>query len=73
MFDLFSVGDGRRRGWIFTSIFAEAAGGGGGGGGAGGGAFWGTSSLPASNVGIAIIVTAMAGLALAATVVYSRR
>ncbi|KAL3499088.1 hypothetical protein ACH5RR_041820 [Cinchona calisaya] len=73
MFDIFSGGDGSRRGGII-SIFAEAAGGGGGGGGGG---IWGSSSfrvgLPASNVGIAIVVTAMAGLALAATVVYSRR
>ncbi|XP_071917400.1 rab GTPase-activating protein 22-like [Coffea arabica] len=71
MFDIFSGGDGRRRGGII-GIFAEAGGGGGGGGG-----FWGFPSssvgLPASNVGIAIVVTAMAGLALAATVVYSRR
>ncbi|CAI9093406.1 OLC1v1028905C2 [Oldenlandia corymbosa var. corymbosa] len=69
MIDLFpSLADGRRKGgWIFT-VFAEAGGGGGGGGG-----FWGSSSIPASNVGIAIVVTAMAGLALAATVVYSRR
>ncbi|KAL3499156.1 hypothetical protein ACH5RR_038249 [Cinchona calisaya] len=71
MFDIFSGGDGRRRGGII-GIFAEA-GGGGGGGGAG---FWASSStvgLPVSNVGIAVLVTAMAGLALAATVVYSRR
>lgn len=76
MFDIFSGGDGRRRGGII-SIFAEAGGGGGGGGGGSGGGFWGSSSssvgLPASNVGLAIAVTAMAGLALAATVVYSRR
>uniref|UniRef100_A0A6N2M5I7 Uncharacterized protein n=1 Tax=Salix viminalis TaxID=40686 RepID=A0A6N2M5I7_SALVM len=40
-------------------------------GGAGGG-FWGTATAP-SNVGIAIAVTAMAGIALAGTFVYSRR
>lgn len=75
-----SGGDGQ--GWI---LFAEGSSGGGGGGGSGagsrassflgvgggGGGFW-TSAAP-SNVGIAVAVTAMAGIALAATVVYSRR
>lgn len=75
MFDFFSGGDGRRRGGII-SIFAEAGGGtsGGGVGGSNSGGFWLSSTgLQPSNVGIAIAVTAMAGLALAATVVYSRR
>lgn len=70
MFDFFS--DGRQ------IIFAEASGSGGGGGGGSGlggaGTHWvsvgGTSP---SNVGIAVAVTAMAGIALAATLVYSRR
>lgn len=42
----------------------------GSGGGRGGG-FWAT--VAPSNVGIAVAVTAMAGIALVATVVYSRR
>ncbi|KAL6349201.1 hypothetical protein AAG906_033857 [Vitis piasezkii] len=70
----FSGGDGRRS-WI---VFAQGSSGGGGGSGGrsvgligGGGGFW--ASTAPSNVGIAIAVTAMAGLALAATVVYTRR
>lgn len=53
--------------WI---VFAEASGGGGGGGGGVG--FWYPAVLT-TNVGLAIAVTAMAGLALAATVLYSHR
>lgn len=67
MFDFFSDG-----GHVF---FAEASGGAGGGGGFGAaGVHWvsGGGGSP-SNVGIAVAVTAMAGLALAATLVYSRR
>ncbi|KHG04870.1 GTPase-activating GYP7 [Gossypium arboreum] len=62
----FSTGDGIEglRKWI---LFAEASGGGGGGGG-----FWSYYSV-VSPSGIAIAVTAMAGIALAATIVYSRR
>lgn len=68
-------GDDRRQ-WI---VFAEGSTGGGGGGrsgsliggGVGGGSgFWGWTAP--SNVGLAVAVTAMAGIALAATVVYSR-
>ncbi|KAF8028030.1 hypothetical protein BT93_E0827 [Corymbia citriodora subsp. variegata] len=63
--------------WI---LFVEGSGSGGSGGGGsvgagtgGGGGFWSSVAAP-SNVGtIAIAVTAMAGLALAATLVYSRR
>ncbi|KAK4423111.1 hypothetical protein Salat_1893700 [Sesamum alatum] len=62
MHQIFPGGDGRRR----ITIFAEASGGLGGGGNG----FFASSS---SNVGIAIAVTAMAGLALAATIVYSSR
>ncbi|KAG4172781.1 hypothetical protein ERO13_A11G019000v2 [Gossypium hirsutum] len=64
----FSTGDGIEglRKWI---LFAEASGGGGGGGGGG---FWSYYSV-VSPSGIAIAVTAMAGIALAATIVYSRR
>lgn len=59
--EIFLGGDGRSR--IF--FFAEANGGSGGGG---------SALIPSSfNVGIAIAVTAMAGLALAATLVYSSR
>ncbi|TYJ07656.1 hypothetical protein E1A91_A11G020500v1 [Gossypium mustelinum] len=63
----FSTGDGIEglRKWI---LFAEASGGGGGGGGG----FWSYYSV-VSPSGIAIAVTAMAGIALAATIVYSRR
>lgn len=65
--------DGRR--WnVFVEGSTTGSGGGRTGGimGAGGvGGFWASGSP--SNVGIAIAVTAMAGLALAATVVYSRR
>ncbi|CAH9124947.1 unnamed protein product [Cuscuta epithymum] len=70
MFDFFS--DGRQ------VIFAEASGSGGspgGGGGLGGaGLHWvSVGATSPSNVGIAVAVTAMAGIALAATLVYSRR
>lgn len=54
--------------WI---LFVEGGSAGGGGGGRSGG-FWSSAAAP-SNVGIAIAVTAVAGLALAVTVVYSRR
>ncbi|TQD98944.1 hypothetical protein C1H46_015414 [Malus baccata] len=69
-------------GWKWI-VFAEASTGGGGGGGGGrsgsligggvggGSGFW--SWTASSNVGLAVAVTAMAGIALAATVVYSRR
>lgn len=65
-------GDDRRQ-WI---VFAEGSSTGGGrsgsliGGGVGGGGFWAWTAP--SNVGLAVAVTAMAGIALAATVVYSR-
>ncbi|XP_024170331.1 rab GTPase-activating protein 22 isoform X1 [Rosa chinensis] len=68
-------GDDRRQ-WI---VFAEGSSTGGGrsasliGGGVGGGTgtgFWAWTAP--SNVGLAVAVTAMAGIALAATVVYSR-
>ncbi|KAK6122538.1 hypothetical protein DH2020_043716 [Rehmannia glutinosa] len=61
MHEIFPGGDGWRR----IVIFAEASGGSGGGGSG----IFATSS----NVGLAIAVTAMAGFALAATLVYSRR
>lgn len=61
---IFTTGSGGK--WI---VFAEASGGGGGGGGGG---FWYPAVLT-TNVGLAIAVTAMAGLALAATVLYSHR
>ncbi|XP_030473718.2 rab GTPase-activating protein 22-like isoform X1 [Syzygium oleosum] len=69
--------DGAR---ILLAEGSGSSGGGGGGarsgslvGGGGGGRFWSSAAAP-SNVGtIAIAVTAMAGLALAATLVYSRR
>ncbi|XP_011070380.1 small G protein signaling modulator 1 isoform X2 [Sesamum indicum] len=61
MHQIFPGGDGRRR----ITIFAEASGGLGGGGS---GLF-----ASSSNGEIAIAVTAMAGLALAATIVYSSR
>ncbi|CAB4280277.1 unnamed protein product [Prunus armeniaca] len=67
-------------GWKWI-VFAEASTGGGGGGGrsgsligasvGGGSGFWSWTAPP--NVGLAVAVTAMAGIALAATVVYSRR
>ncbi|KAG8382563.1 hypothetical protein BUALT_Bualt05G0090400 [Buddleja alternifolia] len=61
MHEIFPAGDGRRR----IIIFAEASGGSGVGG---------SGLFPSnSNVGIAVAVTAMAGLALAATLVYSSR
>ncbi|XP_038678563.1 small G protein signaling modulator 2-like isoform X2 [Tripterygium wilfordii] len=62
---LFSLSGGVGAGSWKWIAFAEASGSGGGGG-------WGLVGAP-SNVGIAIAVTAMAGLALAATVVYTRR
>ncbi|KAL5831397.1 hypothetical protein ACOSQ4_016751 [Xanthoceras sorbifolium] len=55
--------------WI---TFADGSSGNGAGGGFGGGSFW-YAAAPTSNVGIAIVVTAMAGIALAATVAYSHR
>ncbi|KAG2676954.1 hypothetical protein I3843_12G077200 [Carya illinoinensis] len=55
------------KGWI---LLVEGSGGGGTGGGSGFG-FW--ASAAASNVGITIAVTAIVGLALTGTVVYSRR
>lgn len=59
--EIFLAGDGRRR----ILFFAEASAGSGGGGNA---------LIPSSfNVGVAIVVTAMAGLALAATLLYSSR
>ncbi|KAK4747947.1 hypothetical protein SAY87_014533 [Trapa incisa] len=64
--------------WIMFVEGGSISGGGGIGSGrngislVGGGGFW-SSAMPPSNVGIAIAVTAMAGLALAVTVVYSRR
>lgn len=70
----FSGGNGRRGGIIFVEAGSGSSGGGRNGGifgGGGGGGFWSPGSP--SNVGIAVAVTAMAGLALAATVVYSRR
>ncbi|XP_050379035.1 rab GTPase-activating protein 22 isoform X2 [Argentina anserina] len=67
------AGDDRRQ-WI---VFKEGSSTGGGrsgsliGGGVGGGTgFWAWTAP--SNVGLAVAVTAMAGIALAATVVYSR-
>ncbi|BFG32073.1 hypothetical protein CerSpe_183480 [Prunus speciosa] len=67
-------------GWKWI-VFAEASTPGGGGGGrsgsligasvGGGSGFWSWTAPP--NVGLAVAVTAMAGIALAATVVYSRR
>ncbi|XP_007039398.2 PREDICTED: small G protein signaling modulator 2 isoform X1 [Theobroma cacao] len=65
----FSSDDAAFGKWI---LFAEASTGTGGGGGGGGGGFWSSYSA-VSLSGIAIAVTAMAGIALAATVVYSRR
>ncbi|KAJ6714272.1 TBC1 DOMAIN FAMILY MEMBER GTPASE-ACTIVATING PROTEIN [Salix viminalis] len=71
----FSTGGGVFSKWV---VFAEASTGSAGSGrngwiaGGAGGGFWGTATAP-SNVGIAIAVTAMAGIALAGTFVYSRR
>lgn len=70
----FSGGNGRRGGIVFVEGSSGSNSGSGRSGGllgGGGGGFWSTNSP--SNVGIAVAVTAMAGLALAATVVYSRR
>jgi hypothetical protein len=70
-----SAGGGAFWKWI---VFAEASTGNTGTGrngwvvGGVGGGLWGAATS-SSNVGIAIAVTAMAGIALAATVVYSRR
>lgn len=61
-----SAGDGKGR-----IVVVEGSSVGGGGGGIGGFELWALAA--ASNVGLAIAVTAVAGLALAATVVYSRR
>ncbi|KAK7840172.1 gtpase-activating protein gyp7 [Quercus suber] len=68
MLFLSTGGDGNK-----SILLVEANSHGGGGGGGVGGGFGGWASSASSNVGIAIIVTAMAGIALAATVVYSRR
>ncbi|KAK4742393.1 hypothetical protein SAY87_000394 [Trapa incisa] len=60
--------------WFLFVEGGSVSGGGGGRNGfslIGGGGFW-TSAVAPSNVGIAIAVTAMAGLALAVTIVYSR-
>ncbi|KAJ9549835.1 hypothetical protein OSB04_022378 [Centaurea solstitialis] len=78
MFDVFSGGDGRRTGFgalgridggAVGAIFWITGVGGGGGGGGGSGNGYGSPS----NVGIAIAVTVMAGIAVAATFVYSNR
>ncbi|XWS38160.1 hypothetical protein CRYUN_Cryun19dG0106600 [Craigia yunnanensis] len=65
-----SSGDGVATGFGKWILFAEASTGTGGSGGGGG--FW-SSYSPVSPSGIAIAITAMAGIALAATVVYSYR
>ncbi|KAJ0779055.1 putative Rab-GTPase-TBC domain-containing protein [Helianthus annuus] len=74
LFDVFSGGDDRRTFFGFVegksdggvgAVFWLTGGGGGGGGSGGHGS--------QSNVGIAIAVTVMAGLAVAATIVYSNR
>lgn len=67
MFSSNAGGDGWRGGIIFVE--GSSATGRGGGGGVGAFLVSGSSS----NVGIAIAVTAMAGIALAATLVYSHR
>lgn len=66
------IGGGYSGRWFLFVEGGSVSGGGGRSGSSlvGGGGFW---SVAPSNVGIAIAVTAMAGLALAATVVYSRR
>ncbi|XAR70091.1 hypothetical protein NMG60_11026842 [Bertholletia excelsa] len=66
---IFSGGDGRKGGIIFVEGSTGARS--GGLFAIGGGGYWGSGSP--FNVGIAVAVTAMAGLALAATVVYARR
>ncbi|XP_024446205.2 rab GTPase-activating protein 22 isoform X1 [Populus trichocarpa] len=77
LFMLFSFSTGGGVFWKWV-VFAEASTGSTGSGrkgwivGGAGGGFWGAATAP-SNVGIAIAVTAMAGIALAGTVVYSRR
>ncbi|CAK9178160.1 unnamed protein product [Ilex paraguariensis] len=75
---IISGGDGRRRGGAI--IFVEGTGSGNGRSGGifglvgGGGGFLGIGGVGSPpNVGIALAVTAMAGLALAATLVYSHR
>ncbi|XP_023770322.1 rab GTPase-activating protein 22 isoform X1 [Lactuca sativa] len=75
MFDVFSGGDGRRTGYGFVE---GAVGKSDGGSGAifwitGGGVGASGASGSQSNVGIAIAMTVMAGLAVAATLVYSNR
>ncbi|XP_022737384.1 small G protein signaling modulator 2 [Durio zibethinus] len=67
-----SSGDGVGTGFGKWILFAEASSGTGGSGGGGGGGFWSSYSAVSPSA-IAIVVTAMAGIALAATVVYSRR
>ncbi|KAJ0666043.1 hypothetical protein HanPI659440_Chr17g0662541 [Helianthus annuus] len=76
MFDLFSGGDARRGSYGFVDGKSDGGvgvvfwmTGGGVGGGSGGGYGYGSQS----NAGIAIAVTVMAGLAVAATLVYSNR
>ncbi|KAL5726787.1 hypothetical protein ACHQM5_000045 [Ranunculus cassubicifolius] len=61
-----AAGNGRTGGGLF--LFVEGS---SGGGGRSGGGLW--SNVAPTNVGIAVAVTAMAGIALAATLVYSRR
>lgn len=68
------IGGGYSGRWI---LFVEGGSGSGGGGRSGGSligveGFW-SSVVAASNVRIAIAVTVMAGFAVAATLVYSRR
>ncbi|XP_022733680.1 small G protein signaling modulator 2-like isoform X2 [Durio zibethinus] len=67
-----SSGSGVTTGLGKCIVFAEATTGTRGGRGGGGGGFWSSYSA-VSPSGIAIAVTAMAGIALAATVIYSRR
>ncbi|XP_024994705.1 GTPase-activating protein GYP7-like isoform X1 [Cynara cardunculus var. scolymus] len=75
MFDVFSGGDGRRTGFAFVQGAVGKIDGGAGaifwitGGGVGANGGYGSPS----NVGIAIAVTVMAGIAVAATLVYSNR
>ncbi|XP_010533547.1 PREDICTED: GTPase-activating protein gyp7 [Tarenaya hassleriana] len=66
---VFFTGDGGFGRWI---LFAEGSSGGAAKNGFSGGGFWSSAVAP-SNVGLAVAVTAMAGIAVAATVVYSRR
>lgn len=75
MFGVFSGGDGRRTGYGFVEGAVGKSDGGSGailwitGGGVGASGGYGSQS----NVGIAIAMTVMAGLAVAATLVYSNR